>query len=90
MSTAVPQYQISSLPLGEQKTEKSNVTNLIIYFIVIFIIAWIILYFLNPSIIQEVNHATEQHNGVPSNTKVFIWSVVIAIVVVAIIYFLRK
>lgn len=81
---------ISALAPQEYTKSSSNVMNLVVYFIVIFIIVWILLYFLNPSFIQQVNHKTEQHNGVQDNTKIFIWSVVISIIIVAIIYFVRK
>jgi len=81
---------ISALGTPEPVKSSNNVMNLVIYFIVIFIIVWILLYFLNPSFIQQVNTSTEKHNGVQDNTKIFIWSVVIAIIIVAIIYFVKK
>lgn len=87
-----PGVPIASLaPNGEVVAVKNNnALNLLIYFIIIFIIVWIILYFVNPTFTQQVNTVTEAHNGVPDMTKIFIWSVVIAIIIVAIIYFLRR
>ncbi len=68
----------------------NNALNLLIYFIIIVIIVWILLYFINPTFTQQLNPLTETHNGIPDMTKLFIWSVVIALVIVAIIYFLRR
>jgi amino acid transporter len=91
LQTGVP---ISSLAPGANveviKTSSTSAINLLIYFIIIFIIVWIILYFVNPSFTQQLNPLTETHNGIPDMTKIFIWSLVLAIIIVAIIYFLRK
>jgi predicted secreted protein len=88
-----PTVPIASLaPVGEpvMKVESNNALNLLIYFIIIFIIVWIILYFINPTFTQQLNPLTETHNGIPDMTKLFIWSVVIALIIVALIYFLRR
>jgi ABC-type Mn2+/Zn2+ transport system permease subunit len=88
-----PSVPIASLSPGEAvlKVENgNNALNLLIYFIIIVIIVWILLYFINPTFIQQINPLTETHNGVPDMTKLFIWSVVIALIIVAIIYFLRR
>jgi hypothetical protein len=63
--------------------------NLLVWFLVVSILAYVILYTWNPTWLQKTD-ATGKATGVSDPTTTIIASVVIGLIIAAILYFIRK
>lgn len=81
-------------PKGGKKTQvvdkkSGGWLNLLVWFLVVSILAYVILYTWNPTYLQKTDVAGKP-TGVSDPTTTIIASVVIGLIVAALIYFLKK
>ena len=99
---AIPTRPLSSLAPGTPMTEKVVVTEtvsvssssggwggLIITFIVVALLAWFLLYSLNPTAVQTTN-AAGNATGTVDPIKVFVAALFIALIVVLLLWAFRE
>ena len=71
----------------ENKFEKSSWVTLVIWFVIIAVIIWFILFSLRPNFILKKDESGEPTDEIDGG-KVLLWSVVISLIVVVIIWFI--
>jgi hypothetical protein len=82
-------------PRGGKKSQQTydkkgmDWVNLLVWFLVITILAYVILYTINPTFLQTTD-STGKPTGVSNPTTTVIASVVIGLILAGIIYFIRK
>lgn len=82
-------------PKGSKKAQQvadrkgADWVNLLVWFLVVSILAYVILYTWNPTWLQKAD-ASGKPTGVSDPTTTIITSVVIGLIIAAILYFIRK
>lgn len=72
--------------INTEPRRTGNLTNLILWYIFIFIVAYALLYAFKPSWVQRTDAITGRANGERDQGKLIIWSLVISLVITILIY----
>ena len=72
--------------INTEPRRTGNFTNLILWFILIFLAAYALLYATKPSWVQRTDALTGRPNGERDQGKLIFWSLILALVITLIIY----